>query len=84
MACCDDCDKQERATGVKTTCAACKSCGCKKAGVAGLQWPGQARVGAYATPEAEDAWRQGVTVGWVGGSATVLGVLAALWIFRGR
>ena len=80
MACCDDCGKSGG------------SCGdAKKAPTSVSLAPGWSvggrglgRVGAYATPEAEDAWRQGVTTGFVGGIGTAGAVLAALWLMRGR
>ena len=76
MACCDGCAK----TG--------GSCGDKKilpdGWSVGSVGKSIARVGQFPTPEAEDAWRQGVTLGWVGGAGTVLLVGGALWLMRGR
>jgi hypothetical protein len=78
MACCDDCAKSGGKCGDKKSVASLAHAW----NVGGMR--ARARVGAYATPEAEDAWRQGVTTGFVGGAATVAGVLGALWLMRGR
>jgi len=86
MACCDDCGKSGGSCGdagkakAQQQVAAAWSVGApfSPANIASY------RVGAYATPEAEDAWKQGVTLGWVGGAGTVLLVLGSLWILRGR
>lgn len=88
MACCDDCEK----TG--------GTCGDAKKKAPGAAWSvGRTalvhvggRVGAEAPantpPEAlawgEEQFRQGVTYGWIGGSALVIALWGGLYLMRGR
>lgn len=83
MACCDGCAKSGGSCGDKVSAVALAP-GWSLGGVGGY---GGARVGALVYDEtlsAEANWKNGITVGFIGGAATVAGVLGALWLMRGR